>query len=129
MLPLPLLVHEMKQAREDAGLAILNLGMLAQTLHSIQGDAEHLFNAYQPIAFTPTEPARPLPTTPDGAETDAPAPPEPAEPVSSIDVGQIVEALASRDPAAAKEAVAGLRDALMKNAAIDDVREIGRAHV
>src|SRR3546814_11713435 len=86
----------MKQAREDAGLAILNLGMLAQTLHSFQGDAEHLFNAYQPIAFTPTEPVSPLPTTPDGAETDAPAAPEPAEPVSSIDVGQLVEALASR---------------------------------
>src|SRR3546814_2453092 len=76
-----------------------------------------------PIAFTPTEPVSPLPTTPDGAETDAPAAPEPAEPVSSIDVGQLVEALASSDPAAATEAVAGLRDALMKNAAIDDVRD------
>src|SRR3546814_14592214 len=64
---------------------------------SFQGDAEHLFNAYQPIAFTPTEPVSPLPTTPDGAETDAPAAPEPAEPVSSIDVGQLVEALASSD--------------------------------
>src|SRR3546814_8827294 len=39
-----------------------------------------------------------------------------------MDVGQLVEALASSDPAAATEAVAGLRDALMKNAAIDDVR-------
>src|SRR3546814_4662112 len=96
--------------------------MLAQTLHSFQGDAEHLFNAYQPIAFTPTEPVSPLPTTPDGAETDAPAAPEPAEPVSSIDVGQLVEALASSDPAAATEADAGLRDALMKDADIEDVR-------
>jgi hypothetical protein len=122
ILPLPLLVHEMKQARADAGLAILNLGMLAQTLHSFQGDAEHLFNAYQPIAFTPTELASPLPTPSDGAETDALAAPEPAETVPSIDVGQLVEALASSDPAAATEAVAGLRDALVKNAAVDDVR-------
>src|SRR3546814_18422787 len=93
---------------------------------SFQGDAEHLFNAYQPIAFTPTEPVSPLPTTPDGAETDAPAAPEPAEPVYSIDVGQLVEALASSDTAAATEAVAGLRAALLKNAATADVRALAQ---
>src|SRR3546814_12603818 len=106
----------MKQAREDAGLAILNLGMLAQTLRSFQGDAEHLFNAYQPIAFTPTEPVSPLPTTPDGAETDSPAAPEPADPVSSIAVCQLVQPLDSSDRAAATEPVEGLRAARMQKA-------------
>lgn len=123
ILPLPLLVHEMKLARGDAHLTILNLGMLAQTLHETRGDAEDLFNAYQPVAGTPADGPGDGPeidTSRDSGNADM-APPMSGLPAT--DPAPLIANLASPDPAIATEAVSALRDALTAGTAFGDVKE------
>jgi PIN like domain len=57
ILPLPLLLHEIRVHNESARLTIVNLGMLATTLHQELGRAcPNLFAAYQPTAqITPDQ--------------------------------------------------------------------------
>jgi len=122
ILPLPLLVHEMKMARQNATLTILNLGMLAQTLHGVEGNAENLFNAYQPVTATPRD-HNDQPEHVDASSDDRiPDVAAPALTVPAVDAGLLVEALGNEDPSVATDAVSGLRDALAGKAPIADVR-------
>jgi hypothetical protein len=122
ILPLPLLCHELRCARENAELTIANLGMIAQMLHPELGiDAANLFSAYQLVAPVAPDPA----ATDEGEETDAaaaPLEPPPAAPaLPSNDLTTLLTNLSSRDSDAAGSAAVAIRPLLGEASATPNI--------
>ena len=132
ILPLPLLLHEIRIGNPLAKLSIVNLNMLAEMLHQEMGvSCPNLYAAYQSPLFREGPPSIP----PGGVEREAPASPEappsvPGPPPATPWPG-LVRDLTAGETAAAGAAARTVRDHLATGTASgitsEQIQAIGRA--
>lgn len=130
ILPLPLLCHELRGARKDADLAIVNLGMLSQLLHpELAVDAVNLLGAYQPAGTVATGDPEPKDGPPAAEEAETPAPEVEGRAPSLADLPDLLSALVGRDVEVAAAAAASMRQLIGSHTTADLVPRVADALV
>jgi len=129
ILPLPLLMHEIRIHNPSAKLTIVNLGMLATMLHrEMARSCPSFFAAYQPVAQAalPAEPSAPPPA---GEPPVEPVEVQPVESAAKFSLRDALRDIRSKNSELGSVAIQSIRDALPEGFTKEDLGNLARALV